>query len=362
MRVDPRWGSAPVHWGTLFSHASALFKETGSDQLVGVFAKTNSEAKKEVDMKRKHGCLWGWVFLAVALTIILPNDVLAQDYPTKPINLVVTFPPGGVLDATVRMLAARAEKVLGQPVVIANVGGGGGSVALGSSAKEKPDGYHIVACVTTGLIRIPQMRPVPYKLEDFVPILHFAQPQTAIFVKSDSPYKTLKDLVEYARQNPGKVNYTTSGVGSPMHMIMEFIARQEKIQWTHVPYPGGGPALSAVLGGHVTAMSDSDGFPNAKEGSFRILASHGEKRLKGFPDVPTVKELGYDIFNEATFLLVAPKGTPEPIINKLDAAFHKAMEDPELPAFLDKIEIQVSYRNSVTRGRPDTSGGQLPVA
>ena len=95
-------------------------------------------------MKRKHGWLWGWVFLAVALTIILPNDVLAQDYPTKPINLVVTFPPGGVLDATTRMLAARAEKILGQPVVVANVGGGGGSVALGSSAKEKPDGYHIV--------------------------------------------------------------------------------------------------------------------------------------------------------------------------------------------------------------------------
>jgi tripartite-type tricarboxylate transporter receptor subunit TctC len=311
-----------------------------------VFEEGISKPKKEVYMKGKHGWLWGWVFLATALSIILPKDLLAQDYPTKPINLVVTFPPGGVLDATTRMLAAKAEKILGQPVVVANVGGGGGSVALGSFAKEKPDGYHLVSCVTTGLIRIPQMRPVPYKLEDFVPVLHFAQPQTAIFVKSDAPWKTLKELVEYARQNPGKVNYTTSGVGSPMHMIMEFIGRQEKIQWTHVPYPGGGPALSAVLGGHVTAMSDSDGFPSAKEGSLRILASHGEKRLKGFPNVPTVRELGYDIFNEATFLIMAPKGTPEPIIKKLDAAFHKAMEDPELPAFLDNIEMQVSYRNS----------------
>lgn len=298
-------------------------------------------------MGMKRVRLFEVVFIVSLFLILVPALGFTQQYPTKPVTVVVTFPPGGVLDVSTRLLASRAEKTLGQPVIVTNVAGGGGSVALGAAAKEKPDGYHIVSCVTTGLLRIPQLRSVPYTLEDFVPILHYGQPQTGTFVRADSPFKTFKDLVEYAKQNPGKVTYSTSGVGSPMHMVMEYVARQEKIQWTHVPYAGGAPALAALLGGHITAMADAEGFPSAKQGSLRLLASHGEKkRTISFPDVPTVRELGYDIFNEATFLMVAPKGTPKPIIDKLDQAFHKAMEDPEFVQSLEKIEIQVVYRNS----------------
>ena len=278
------------------------------------------------------------------LTLLLPNLSFGETFPNKSITLIVPFPPGGVLDASTRILAIGAEKELGQPVLVNNIVGGGGSVALSGAAKKAPDGYYLVSCVTTGLIRIPHIRSVPYTLDDFVPILHFGQPQTGTFVKADAPWKSLKELVQYARENPGKVTYTTSGVGSPMHMIMEFVARQEKIKWTHVPFTGGAPALANLLGGHVTAMADAEGFPSAKEGSLRLLASHGEKRLKSFPDVPILKELGYDIFNEATFLIVAPKGTPEPIVKKLDAAFHKAMDNPEFIQLLERIEIQVAYR------------------
>ena len=282
------------------------------------------------------------LFLSLAASLSF-----AQPYPTKPINLIVTFAPGGTLDTSTRILAVKAEKFLGQPLVVSNVGGGAGSVALGQVAKKRADGYDITSCTSTGLIRIPQLRAVPYNHDDFVPIMHFASVQSGVVVKSDSPYKSFKDLVEYARKNPGKVTYATSGVGSPMHIAMEYVADKEKIQWTHVPYAGGAPGLSAVLGGHVTAMSDStEWLPHVKEGSLRLLVTHGERRMKSFPDVPTLRDLGYDFINETVFMIAAPKGTPAPIIKKLDEAFHKGMDDPEFVKTIATLEFDVTYRNS----------------
>jgi len=282
------------------------------------------------------------LFLSLAASLSF-----AQPYPTKPINLIVTFAPGGTLDTSTRILAVKAEKFLGQPLVVSNVGGGAGSVALGQVAKKRADGYDITSCTSTGLIRIPQLRAVPYNHDDFVPIMHFASVQSGVVVKSDSPYKSFKDLVEYARKNPGKVTYATSGVGSPMHIAMEYVADREKIQWTHVPYAGGAPGLSAVLGGHVTAMSDStEWLPHVKEGSLRLLVTHGERRMKSFPDVPTLRDLGYDFINETVFMIAAPKGTPAPIIKKLDEAFHKGMDDPEFVKTIATLEFDVTYRNS----------------
>jgi len=293
----------------------------------------------------KSNCLT--IFCCGLLLILVPVFASAQQYPTKPVNLIVTFAPGGTLDASTRILAVKAEKFLGQPLVVSNVGGGAGSVALGQVAKKRPDGYDITSCTSTGIIRLPQLRSVPYSPEDFIPIMHFASVQSGVVVKSDSPFKTLKDLVEYARKNPGKANYATSGVGSPMHMAMEFVADKEKIQWTHVPYAGGAPGLAAVLGGHVTAMSDStEWLPHVKEGSLRLLVTHGERRMKSFPNVPTMRELGYDFINETVFMIAAPKGTPALAIKKLDEAFHKGMDDPEFISTIAGMEFDVTYRNS----------------
>ena len=283
------------------------------------------------------------IFCSGLLLILVPVFAFAQQYPTKPVNLIVTFAPGGTLDASTRMLAVKAEKFLGQPLVVSNVGGGAGSVALGQVVKKRPDGYDITSCTSTGIIRLPQLRSVPYSPEDFIPIMHFAAVQSGVVVKSDSPYKTFSDLVEYARKNPGKANYATSGVGSPMHMAMEFVADKEKIQWTHVPYAGGAPGLAAVLGGHVTAMSDStEWLPHVKEGSLRLLVTHGEKRMKSLPNVPTMRELGYDFINETVFMIAAPKGTPAPVIKKLDEALHKGMEDPEFVNTIAAMEFDVT--------------------
>lgn len=298
-------------------------------------------------MKEKGWKIGKMILVLGFLFIFVPVLSFAQPYPTKPINLIVTFAPGGTLDVSTRILASKAEKFLGQPLVVLNVGGGGGSVALGQVAKKRPDGYDITSCTSTGLIRIPQLRSVPYSHEDFVPIMHFAAVQSGVVVKSDSPYKTFKDLIEYARKNPGKVTYATSGAGSPMHMAMEYVAEKEGIQWTHVPQTGGAPGLTAVLGGHVTAMSDStEWLPHVQEGSLRLLVTHGERRMKGFPNVPTLRDLGYDFINEAVFMIAAPKGTPPSNVKKLDEAFHKAMDDPEFIKTIQNLEFDVAYRNS----------------
>lgn len=289
------------------------------------------------------------VILGCLLATTLANPLWSQSaYPTKPINLIIGYAPGGVVDISERFMAGKAEKFLGQPLVITNNGGGGSSVAYGIIAKKPPDGYNIVGGASTGLVRIPQFRSVPYKMDDFVPIMHFATPiLTPIVVKSSSPWKTFKELVDYAKNNPGKVTYSTTGVGSPMHLAMEYVAKQDGITWTHVPYPGAMPAFAALLGGHVAVNAGAgESVPYIKDGTVRILANLSEKRVKSWPNVPPLRELGYDIYNESVFMFAAPKGTPQPIIDKLDNAFRKAMDDPEFVSVMAKVEFEPSYRTS----------------
>jgi putative tricarboxylic transport membrane protein len=298
-------------------------------------------------MKRARPKMGKTMLLCGLLFLWMPALLSAQEYPTKPINILVTFAPGGSADPSMRLLAGKAEKFLGQPLLITNNGGGGGSVAMAITANEKPDGYHLAGCSSTALIRIPQFRTVPYTYHDFVPIMHFGAPPSGLVVKADSPWKTMKEFVDYAKKNPGKVTYSSMGIGSPMHLAMEYVAKQEGIQWTHVPFPGSGPAFLALLGGHVTAQSgSSESYSHVKAGTVRLLAIHHEKRFKSFPDVPTFRELGYDFINESVFMFAAPKGTPQSVVNKLDEAFRKGMEDPEFIETMEKMEIVVSYRNS----------------
>jgi tripartite-type tricarboxylate transporter receptor subunit TctC len=295
--------------------------------------------------------LEGWKiakrFLFVELLFcLIPAAVSAQEYPTRPVNLLIQFAPGIPSEVALRVLATKAEKFLGQPFVIANNGGGGGSVAVGIVAKERPDGYHLLGCSSSPLVRIPHFRPVPYKLGDFVPVMHFGAPISGLVVRADSPWKTLKEFVDYAKRNPGKVSYTSIGTGTPLHLAMEFIAKQEGIQWTHVPSTTSDP-LIPLLGGHVTACSSgSQWIPHIKAGTLRLLGTHGEKRMKSFPDVPTFQESGYDFINETVLLYAVPKGTPPSVVRKLEDAFRKAMDEPEFSQTMNRIEYDITYRNS----------------
>lgn len=288
--------------------------------------------------------------LCCILSVAFTGNAWSQPaYPVKPINVIIGFGVGGVTDVSARFIMGKAEKSLGQPLVVMNNGGGGGSVAYGIIAQKPPDGYNLVAASSTGLVRIPQFRTVPYTMDEFTPIMHYAASYLSpIVVLSTSPWKTFKELVEFAKKHPGKVTYSTTGVGSPHHLAMEYVAKQEGgIKWTHVPYPGSMPALTALLGGHVMVqVGAGESIPYIKQGTVRILCHLGEKRIKDFPDVPTLRELGYDFFNENVFMFAAPRGTPNQIINKLDDAFHKAMADPEFYSLMAKIELEPFYRNS----------------
>lgn len=296
----------------------------------------------------RRALLLSVALLLTSLSWTGPSWAQTTNYPTKPINLLIGYAPGGVIDISARFMAAKAEKILGQPFVINNNGAAGSSVAWGILKTKPADGYNIVAGGNSALCRMPHLRDLPYKMDDFVPIMHYATPiLTPVVVKADSPWKTFKDLVDFAKKNPGKLTYSTTGAGSPMHLSMEYVAKQEGIKWTHVPYPGTMPAFTAFLGGHVNfQVGAAESIPYVKNGTVRILANLSEKRVKSWPDVPTLVEMGYDTYNESIFMFGAPKGTPKAVIDKLDAAFRKAMDDPDFPALMSKVEFEASYRNS----------------
>jgi tripartite-type tricarboxylate transporter receptor subunit TctC len=299
--------------------------------------------------RKQRGRRMGGAMLLAGLFLftLLPVSSPAQTYPTKPISILVVFGPGGSSDSMTRVLASKAEKMLGQPVSVENNGGGGGTVGLGIIAKARPDGYRIAQCVSIGLIGIPQFRAVTYTLDDFVPIMQYATGETGLAVRSDAPFKTLKEFVEYAKKNPGKVTYSTTAIGSTTHLVMEYIGKKEGITWTHVPFPGFADCVTALLGGHVTAVSgDTTWIPYVKEGTLRLLGTHGEKRMKIFPNVPTFREQGYDYVNPTTYVIVAPKGTPQPIAKRLEETFHKAMDDPDFVRIADQFNNPIFYRNS----------------
>lgn len=270
----------------------------------------------------------------------------AQDFPSRPITLNVGYGPGDNMDLMARMLASKAEKILGQSIVVVNKPGAAGSVALVSLAKEKPDGYQIAAVIDTPLSRIPLLRKMSYRLDDFSPVLQFASSSSGVVVKSSAPWKNMNELIQYAKQNPGMVTYTTTGAGTTMHVSFQYIEKQAGLQWTHVPYPAAKQGLAAVLGGHVqVAVGSTQWAPEVRDGSMRLLAITSGKRMAAYPDVPTIRELGYDFGADSVSVIVGPKGMPPAILEKLNDAFAKAMEDAEFKRLLGNLALEGSYRN-----------------
>jgi tripartite-type tricarboxylate transporter receptor subunit TctC len=275
---------------------------------------------------------------------------MAQDaYPSKPITMIVPFPPGGVADIVGRPLAATMEKTLKQPVVIVNRTGAGGAVGMAAAAKSAPDGYTILMGLSSISIfpvsdRISGRTP-PYELKDFAPIALVTADPTVLVVRADGPYKTLKDFVAAAKANPGKINYSSSGVYGTLHVAMEIFASAAGIKLFHVPYQGGGPAVTALLGGQVeaSAQGPAAAIGQIKGGKMRALASWGTERLKLLPDIPTFKELGYDAEFYIWSGVFAPAGTPAPVLGRLREAVRAAANSAEFRGAMDKVSTPVSY-------------------
>jgi len=287
---------------------------------------------------------------AAFLAAAWPLASAAQtDYPAHTVTMVVPFPPGGVADITARPLADAMTRILKQPVVVENKSGAGGGVGMQYVARAKPDGYTLLLALSSISI-IPEAdkvlgRDPMYQLSQLVPIARFTADPTVLAVRADSPYKSVADLVQAAKQKPGEIPYGSSGNYGTMHVPMEMFDASAGIKMLHVPFTGAGPAIVALLGGQVDALSTgpSSIMGHVRGGKVRVLATWGEGRHPAFPDVPTLKELGYDAqFSQWTGLF-APAGTPEPVIAKLREAARAAVADSVFQSSLAKVETPIQY-------------------
>lgn len=298
-------------------------------------------------MKRSQTKWFAWVVVGTFLVVCqLMGGLARADFPEKTITMLVGFAPGGSMDLSARALASAAEKVFRQSVVIENKTGGTGAVALASMLAQEPSGYTLCATPSSVLIRVSQMQSVPFKpFKSFRPIIGYASPQLGIVVKGDAPWRTLKDLVEYAKANPNKIKYATTGIGSTTHAAMDEISAKQGLKMIHIPYKGSIEALTAVMGGHVEVGSVTSEFiPSVKAGQTRLLATMGDTRSPSFPDAPTLKESSYDFSNDAIYCVMGPANLQAEVAKKLEAGFAKATESKDYRDALEKFDlIPVNY-------------------
>ncbi len=286
--------------------------------------------------------------LAAAALTAVGGVALAQEYPVKPITLIVPWPAGGSTDIAMRAIGEAASKHLGQPVVIDNKAGGGGTVGPATmAAAAKPDGYTISQIPIT-VFRIPLMQQVSWNADtDFTYIVHLTGYTFGVTTNAESQFKTWKDVVDFAKANPGKVTYATPGAGTSLHIGMEQIAGIAGVKLTQVPFKGGAETNAAVLGQHTMLQADSTGWkPLVDAGKLRLLMVWTDKRSPNFPDAPTLKELGYNFVYDSPFGIAGPKGMDPKIVAKLHDAFKKAIEDPAVIATLAKYDMVPNYKNT----------------
>ncbi len=288
----------------------------------------------------------GFFGAIILIMAFLASNALSQEpYPNRPVTVVVPWGPGQT-DAIARIICKAAEKELGQPILVENRAGAAGALGANYVFKSKPDGYTLGIIVSSTYLVIPHLRKVPYNpLTDSIEITTIMESNLGLAVKTDAPWKTFKDIIAFARNNPGKFSYACAGIGVSQHICMERVAMQEGIKWTVVPFKAGGEAVVACLGGHTHAVTQggSDIFPHIKAGKMKVLLTLGNKRWPAFPDVPSILEAGYNFYSMSYTCLSAPKGVPEPIIRKLEDAFNKAKRQPASMEALKKFQVEPSH-------------------
>jgi tripartite-type tricarboxylate transporter receptor subunit TctC len=282
--------------------------------------------------------------LALAFTLGARSGA-AQNFPERPVTLIVPWSAGGGTDIALRSLADAVTKHLGQRVIIENRGGAAGTLgASHMAAGVKPDGYMITQ-IPLGVFRLPHMQKTNFDpLTDFTYIIGLTGYTFGVVVRADSPWKTWQEFIAYAKANPGKVTYSTPGYGTSLHITMEEIAQREGIQWLQVPFKGNADATAALMGGHVMASADSTGWGEFVDaGKFRLLVTWGAQRTKRWPNVPILKEVGYDIVSNSPYGLAGPKGMDQKVVKILHDAFRKAIDEPAYQKTLERLDQENYY-------------------
>ncbi len=284
---------------------------------------------------------------AVALALTLTSGLAtAADFPTKPITMYIGFRPGGAVDTTGRLIADKMSKILGQPVVAVTKAGGGGTVMASQLINAKPDGYTIGMGASAAYTLTPQInKNIKYKIDDFTHLATLTYPSDAIVVKADSPYNTLKELIDAHKKSGTPISFASQVSAS--RLMCEAISAKSGVKFKVIPVKGGAVGIQEVLGGHVdTTWSGSGWTQQVRAGKMKALATMSAERMKDYPKIPTLIELGYGFTFTDTFMLSAPKGVPADVVAKLTAAIEKAIMDPEVQKTLhDKIGLLTKYRD-----------------
>ncbi len=285
--------------------------------------------------------------LAAAGLASLAGAAIAQEYPSKPINLIVPWPAGGPTDVTMRAMAEAASKHLGQAIVIENKAGGAGTVGPAAmAATAKPDGYTLAQMPIT-VYRLPLMQKTTWKADDFTYIIHLTGYVFAAFTNAETPFKKWEDVIAYAKANPGKLTYGSTGTGSSLHLGMEMLAEKSGVKFTHVPFKGAAEVNAAIAGGHVmVGASGTSVKPLVDAGKARFLNVWTAKRVSFLPDIPTLQDLGYPYVIDSPWGLAGPKGMDPKVVQKLHDAFKKALEEPQVVETLARFDMVPNYKST----------------
>jgi tripartite-type tricarboxylate transporter receptor subunit TctC len=289
---------------------------------------------------------------AAALAACAPVAAQAPAWPSRPITLIVPFPPGGLADIVARPVAEALSRELGQSVVIENKAGAGGGIGMGQAARARPDGYTLLMALSS-LTVLPEAdailgRAPMFALSDLRPIARYTADPTVLAVRADSPWKTVKDFVDDARKRPGAINYGSSGNYGTMHVPMEILTQEAGIKLTHVPFTGAGPAVVALLGGQIQAVSSGPAtvLQHVKAGKLRVLGHWGTGRLASLPDVPALKDSGFNAEYAQWSGLFIPTTVPEPIAQRLRTAARNAAQDPRVREVINGAGSPILFQDS----------------
>jgi tripartite-type tricarboxylate transporter receptor subunit TctC len=291
-----------------------------------------------------------WVLLfCIACGALIAAAAGAQNFPERPVALIVPWSPGGGTDVAMSALAEATGKHLGQRFIVENRPGAAGTIGPAWMARNaKPDGY-VVSQMPITVFRLPHMTKTDFDpLSDFTWIINLTGYTFGVVIRADSPWKTWQEFIAYARANPGKLSYGTPGTGTSLHITMEDIAAREGVKLLHVPFKGNAEATAALLGGHIMASADSTGWAELIDaGKLRLLVTWGAQRTKRWPNVPTLKELGYGIVSVSPYGIAGPRGMDAKVVRVLHDAFKKGMEEPAFQKILERLDQQENfYMNS----------------
>ncbi|MFC7475848.1 Bug family tripartite tricarboxylate transporter substrate binding protein [Dankookia sp. GCM10030260] len=284
--------------------------------------------------------------LALGAGMLAAPAIAQAGFPSRPIRMYVPWGAGGTTDVQMRALCDAAGRRLGQPVIIENKSGAGGILGAQAMLTDKPDGYTL-GQMPVSVFRTPLMssRPLFDPLVDFTYVVHLCGYLFGVVVRADAPWKTFPEFLDYAKKNPGKINYGTPGIGTSLHLTMERIATERSLDWTHVPFRGFAENMNALLGGTIDVLADSSGWSQlVEDGRCRLLVTWGEQRAKRFPDAPTLREVGIDIVSASPYGIGGPKNLDPGAAKAIHEAFREALNDPAHLAVLDRFDMPLMYK------------------